>query len=419
MSIEHILYNIIVTAANTLLRPAGAVRSMLSKGEDSKFQRFVRYQKDSKEGLEKARPEHTLWVHVASMGEFAVVRPLIKELRERGCYIVLTFFSPTGYDALGKSGNNFADEIRVLPADTPANARRFIDSIKPQKAVFAVSEIWINYIHQLRLHNIPAYLVSAKITPRSIAMRWYGGLFRKAMKSFKAIMVLDDISKKLLEDKGFKNAVRTGDILFDNAQNVANTEYSNPTIEKFCENRNIFIAGSINDRNDLELVSHLANRNKDTKFLFVPHEITGKELKAIEDSLQEPSIRYSECDESTDFNHCQVLIIDFIGALAYIYRYCAYAYIGGGFTPYLHSILEPAVYGMPMSFGPKIHRKNAAKELIELKAAEMVTNKDEIGSWFKKIKNNETALKEIKQRELEFVNKSSGATATVTNIILK
>ncbi len=392
---------------------------MLSKGADSKFQRFVRQQKDSLKGLDEPRPEQTIWVHVASLGEFAVVRPLIKELRERGYYIVLTFFSPTGYDALGKSGNKFADEIRVLPTDTPANARRFIEGIKPQKAIFAVSEIWINYIHQLRIHNIPAFLVSAKITPRSIAMRWYGGLFRKAMKSFKAIMVLDDISKKLLEDKGFKNAVRTGDILFDNAQNVAKTEYSNPTIERFCENGNVFIAGSINDHNDLELVSHLANSNKDTKFLFVPHEITEKELKAIENSLQEPSIRYSECGESTDFSHCQVLIIDFIGALAYIYRYCAYAYVGGGFTPYLHSILEPAVYGIPMSFGPKIHRKNAAKELTELKVAQMVTNKDEIGSWFRQIKNNETALAELKQRELEFVNKSSGATATVINIILK
>ncbi len=358
------------------------------------------------------------WFHAASLGEYAIARPIIAALKQRQeCTVVMTFFSPTGYEALKEVHINI-DYLYCLPLDTLDNAKDFIKAVHPDKAVFIVSEYWCNYLFELKRNNIPTYLISAMIRKDAVFFRWYGGLYRKVLTAFTHFMVSDEISKRNLKVLGFGNVSIIGDPLFDNAIAIAKKEWHDPIIERFAQQGDIFIAGSINDEKDLTLVSSLANRHRDVHFIFVPHEISEEHLYRIKCKLQGAVLCYSECDKNTDFSKTQILIVDFLGALAYIYRYAKWAYIGGGFTPYLHSIIEATVYGIPASFGPKIHRKVTPKQMIELGIGQVVKTPSELNRWFEELRNNTSGLQNIKSIAARYIESNVGATEKIVDKII-
>lgn len=355
----------------------------------------------------------TIWFHAASLGEFAVARPLINKLKQDGeCVIILTFFSSTGYEAMKMHHPNI-DYLYYLPLDTKKNACTFLDAIRPDKAVFIISEYWYNYLEELRERDVPTYLISAIIHTNSPFFKLYGGMYRRLLSSYTHFYVLDEESRANLSLLGYNNATVSGDPLFDNAVVIAQTSWNNRIIDRFSKERDIFVAGSISDEIDLELVSKLANEHKEVHFIFVPHEINKEELDKIKYKLNGCALLYSECDENTDFSSTQVLIIDFLGALAYLYRYAKWAYIGGGFTPLLHSVIEATVYGIPISFGPQIHRKVTPNQLIELNIGQVVEGYDDLDKWFSALKHNESGLKRIKEISASYVAQNAGATGSI------
>ncbi|MCM1356731.1 MAG: hypothetical protein NC212_10055 [Staphylococcus sp.] len=400
---------------------AGAVR-----GErPSKFMRFARGQKDALKEAEKAaslldRELPTVWIHAASLGEFGIARPIIKMLKAQcGCNIVLTFFSPTGYEALNRKGYNGADCVLYLPFDSSDNVRKFLDIIKPTCAVFMVSEYWHNYLHELHRRNIPAYLVSAVIRSDSPFFRWYGKLYRESIRHFRRIFVLNEESKELLNGLGVDNVAINGDPLFDNVKVISTTPWSDPVIEHFVAGAKVFLGGSLHDDEDVKLVSTLVNRHPDTRFILVPHEIQPSVMRHIEESIEGKVKFYSKCDAKTDFANCRVLVIDFVGALAYIYRYADMAYVGGGFTKLLHSIIEPAVYGLPVAFGPNVNRKVVTRQMMDLGIGRSVSTADELDEWFVGLKDDPDALKKLSETASRYVDRNVGATQRVVDKIIE
>ncbi|MDE6038146.1 MAG: hypothetical protein K2G05_07785, partial [Duncaniella sp.] len=127
----------------------------VSDNSPAKLMRFIRGQRHAVENVEKGastldRSKPTVWLHAASLGEFGIARPIIKAIKsESDCNVVVTFFSPTGYEAVSKNPRDI-DRVFYLPLDTKANASRFLDAVRPDCAVFMVSEYWHNYLHQLR-----------------------------------------------------------------------------------------------------------------------------------------------------------------------------------------------------------------------------------------------------------------------------
>ncbi len=410
----------IVRAFVWLLNAFGITRLM---SKESKFNRFVEGQKTALDAsrLNLSGTEEVVWVHAASLGEYSVVRPIIQKLRCDGAYIVLTFFSSTGYEALnGNSADTKeADKVLYLPLDTRRNARIFIDNVRPTKAIFAVSDLWPNYLRRLNEKHIPAFLVAAKITRRSSSMQWYGSLFRQALRSFTAIMVMDDTSEALLRKKGIRsNVVHIGDPLFDNALQVAGQDYHNPIIEQFCKDKKVFIAGSVSCFDDIKLVSHLANTYPNERFIIVPHEVKMAFLHVIQSSLRGKSTLFSTCEHNTtDLSDTQVLIVDTLGMLARIYRFGAYSYVGGGFTNKLHSVIEPIVYGLPVAFGPNIHRKNTPQELISLGVGAMVSTPEELALWYEGLRNNDVKLADISHKAIEYARRNCGSADTIFHLL--
>ena len=394
---------------------------LMKKESTSKVSLFVKGQHQLltriADDMKKRNDRPTIWIHASSLGEFAVARPLIAKLKqEHECNIVVTFFSSTGCEALKNNHPNI-DYLYYLPLDTKKNVCAFLDAVKPNAVAFIISEFWCNYLRELKRRDIPTYLISGLIRDNATFFKWYGGFYRESLKAFTQFFVLDRHSKENLNKLGYENVTISGDPLFDNAYAVAQTDWHNTVMENFAKGEKVFIAGSIHDENDLNMVSQLANKHKDTKFIFVPHEISSELNDKIKNGLNGGALCYTECDDKTNFANTQVLIIDFVGALAYLYRYGTWAYVGGGFTRLLHSVIEATVYGLPVSFGPRIHRKVTPNQLVELNIGKVVNNFEELNDWFVGLKDNDAGLKNIKETSAKYLSQNVGATERIVKTL--
>ncbi len=393
-------------------------------GSASKFVRFGRGQRCALPAVDEVasrldRSLPTVWVHCSSLGEYGIARPVIREVKSRlRCNVVLTFFSPTGYEALQRREHE-ADAVLYLPWDTRAGAEAFLDAIAPSCAVFMVSDYWHNYIDLLHTRHIPTLLVSAIIRQDSPFFKWYGGIYRDSIRKFDRIFCLDTASVERLRRLGVECATVNGDPLFDNAVMVAETPWSQSELVRFAKGREVFVAGSLHLDKDLELTAALANANPDIPFIVVPHEITSQILRSIDQRFEGKVMRLSECDGYTSFDGVQTLVVDSVGSLAYLYRLGTWTYVGGGFTRLLHSVIEPVVYGLPVAFGPCNTRKVTPAQLIELGIGTRVSSTGDMLRWFDSLRSNPRRLREIAMTAARYVGQNVGATARVADAIIE
>ena len=251
--------------------------------------------------------KNTYWFHCASLGEFEQARPLIESLksREENCQIVITFFSPSGYEI--RKDYEFADLIVYLPKDSKSNASFLLDKIMPTKIFFIKYEFWPNYLLESRKRNIPTYLVSGVFREKQIFFKWYGGFMRDVLKSFTAIYLQNENSKKLL-DSIKVNSIVTGDTRFDRVMQNAEKAKLFPIIEKFIDNQPCILVGS-SWKEDDEIIFPTLNSLNKTKIIIAPHEIHNARINSINESIQKKTIKFSELANSTDSEKYDVLII--------------------------------------------------------------------------------------------------------------
>lgn len=366
------------------------------------------------QGLENST--HILWVHCASLGEFEQGRPLIEKIKEekQGWKVVLTFFSPSGFEVRKNYGN--ADLIMYLPADTPLNAHDFVRLIKPDAAVFIKYEFWYNYLNALRRRKIPVYLVSAIFRPGQLFFKWYGSFYRRMIFMFDHIFVQNKESLDLLQGVGYTSCSITGDTRFDRVSQIAENARELPLISSFRGGEKLFVAGSSWDPDEEIIIRYINENPGKMKWLFAPHEIDEAHLSRIERRLQVPSTRYSIYNkEDTD---TRVLIIDNIGMLSSVYRYATLSSIGGGFGKGIHNILEPACWGMPVLFGPNHKKFKEALDLIERGGANCFRSFDEFTNLVNNYLSDQDALKKAADVCSSYIAENKGATGLVASRIL-
>lgn len=304
-----------------------------------------------------------IWIHCASLGEFEQGRPLIERFKDTypGYKILLTFFSPSGYEA--KKNYATADYIFYLPWDTKGNAKKFIELTKPQFAIFVKYEFWHNYIKCLAQHGIPLISASSIFRADQIFFKPYGSFFKSILTRVNHFFVQNDESKNLLLKITINNVTVSGDTRFDRVNQIMKQGKEIELARKFKGSENAFVIGSCWSE-DLEvLLPFINNQTSGLKFIIAPHEIKESFLKEIENALSVKSIRFSKAN--VDLSSFSVLIIDNIGMLSSLYQYGEYAFVGGAFGKGLHNILEAACFGIPVFFGNKNYQKfQEAKDLI-------------------------------------------------------
>jgi len=385
---------------------------------NKKAKKMLAGQKETFSGLKKhLDPKASyIWFHAASLGEFEQGRPLIEKIRkEKPEYkILLTFFSPSGYEV--RKNYSGAELICYLPFDHLWNAQKFLRTVKPVMAIFIKYEFWMNYLNQLRRLQIPTYIISAVFRPSQIFFRWYAYRYRKVLNDFDWFFVQDQPSLELLKRFDHPNASITGDTRFDRVVEIFDRRKELPVIEKFLNQTDsnapfVLVAGST-WVNDEAIIIPYINQHPGIKLILAPHEINEQRIESLKSRFNRPVVRYSQASEN-EVVDAGCLIIDCFGLLSSVYRYGDCAYIGGGFGKGIHNILEAAVYGIPVLFGPNFRKFKEAKELIAAGGAFTVKSEDEFALRMNDLISSGDWLRETGKNAKEYVIRNLGATQKI------
>ncbi len=310
--------------------------------------------------------ERPLWVHCASLGEYEQARPFIEKVKKESpdTKVLVTFFSPSGYEI--RKNDTLPDYVFYLPIDTLRNARRFAEIVKPCMAVFIKYEFWFNYMRALHEKKVPFYYICAIFRPQQYFFRPIGRWFGKQLRLASGFFVQDDISAQLLDQIGIKKVKICGDTRFDRVYAIASQNRHLDFVKTFKQDKKLIVAGSTWGP-DEQLLSTLFAQLDGYKLVVAPHEISRK-AEVMKTFANFKTVAYTEMEHS-NLADCEVLVVDTIGLLNKIYRYSTVSYVGGAFKTGLHNILEAAVYGVPIFFGPNYSHFHEAMTLALLRGA--------------------------------------------------
>jgi 3-deoxy-D-manno-octulosonic-acid transferase len=411
------IYNLFVLIASQLLK----LLALFSP----KLKLFVNGRKPVFELLQsKINPtDKTIWFHAASLGEYEQGLPVIEQIKEHypNHKIVITFFSPSGYEV--RKNNSIADATVYLPLDTIANAKRFLTLVHPEMVFFIKYEFWPNYLNELQKLHIPTYLISGIFREKQAFFKWYGGFYRNALKTFSFFFVQNEISKKLVQSIGFTNVKVSGDTRFDRVVSILERDNSLDFIEQFKrDSSNVgittIVIGSSWPKDEAILLDYINNASVDLKFIIAPHNIKSEQIANLTSQITKKTILFSE-KENQNVSDFQVFIIDTIGILTKIYSYADIAYVGGGFgNPGVHNILEPATFGVPIVIGPNYSHFAEATALVHMEGCLSVTNSKELNDAFDTLINNHDVRHEKGHICSTFVQMNKGATDVILKHIL-
>lgn len=385
---------------------------------DKKAKQWIVGRKDIfKRMAEVISPEDkVVWIHAASLGEFEQGRPVIEKIREQQpeYKILVTFYSPSGYEI--RKNYAGADYIFYLPIDTPGNAKKFLDVAHPEIAIIVKYEFWLNLLSELKHRGVRTYLISAIFRRNSIFFRSYGSIWRQALDSFEQMFVQNEESKELLHEIGFDNVVVAGDTRFDRVAEIARNVKKVPIVERFKGDSPLFVAGSTWGP-DEEILQTLINDNPQIKFVVAPHEMENSRIERIIAQTKGGAVRYTLCNEESDFSKIQVLILDTIGILSSVYGYATWSYIGGGFGVGIHNTLEAATFGLPIAFGPNYQKFKEARDMVALGAATKVESAEDLSAWFAPLRDDKSALQRAGSAAKSYTQRNQGATSLIMKIV--
>ena len=357
-----------------------------------------------------------LWFHAASLGEFEQGRPLMERIRQLypQYKLLLTFYSPSGYDV--RKDYKGADIVCYMPVDTPRNARRFLNLVRPEAAFFIKYEFWYNFLSILKRNNIPVYSVSSIFRPSQIFFRWYAGKYNKVLGCFERFFVQNEESRSLLDGISISNVEVVGDTRFDRVVQIRDAAKELPVVKSFIADcPDVFVAGS-SWPPDEEIFMKYFKEHKGWKLIIAPHVINESHLAQIVSLCGNMKVvRYSDSDEASVAG-ADVLIIDCFGLLSSIYRYGTVSYVGGGFGVGIHNTLEAAVWNIPVVIGPNNKRFREAQGLLKNGGAFEIQNYEDFVSVMNKLSDADTCA-QAGRNAGKYVDSLVGATEKIIRSI--
>lgn len=356
-----------------------------------------------------------VWFHAASLGEFEQGRPIMERLRaEHPEYkILLTFFSPSGYEV--RKNYEGADIVCYLPLDTYFGARRFLSLVHPEVAFFIKYEFWWNYLHILKRRGVPVYSVSSIFREGQVFFRWYGRTYSNVLKCFTRFFVQNDESRRLLATLGITDVDVTGDTRFDRVLQVKQQARQLPIVDAFRQGYKVFVAGS-SWPPDEDIFINYFNEHRDWKLIIAPHVIGDDHISQILGKLRRTAVRYTEATEDSA-RRADCLIIDCFGLLSSIYGYGDVAYVGGGFGVGIHNVLESAVWGMPVIFGPNNKRFQEAQDLLAAGGGLEIDSYSQFEAVMNTYVTDSSAIRHDGDKAAGYVEAKAGATGKILTAV--
>lgn len=364
------------------------------------------------EQLEQKIPtdKELVWFHCASLGEFEQARPLLEKIKkERVYFILLTFFSPSGFES--KQNYPHADHICYLPLDSSSNAKKFVQLIQPKFSFFAKYEFWFNILKELKKGNHPHFLISGIFRKEQQFFQPYGKWFLRHLADFDHFYLQDQNSLTLMKEHGIEQCSLSGDGRFDRVAEIAKAPFSDPRFDEFTKGNKVIVFGSSWSKEN-EMAFQLATSDPQLKVIIAPHEFKAADFEHLSKKYEKELQYLSSYKEG---NNSQILIIDQMGLLAKVYRYGQIAVIGGGFGKGIHNILEAAVYGIPVLFGPNYRIFKEAWDLLEVEGAKVFKNEEQFHLSISELLTKDEQRLSMGKNCLDYFNQNTGATSLIFN----
>jgi 3-deoxy-D-manno-octulosonic-acid transferase len=360
--------------------------------------------------LDPANPNR-LWMHCASLGEFEQGRPILEWLRQKypEHQIVLSFFSPSGFAP--KQKTPLADLVVYLPWDSPSNAKSFVELIAPSAAYIVKSDLWPNYLIQLRKRNISTYVIAARFKTKHWIFGPAGGFMRAHLLGLTHIFVQDQASLDLLKKHGINQSSLSGDTRFDRVWAQTKQDNRLDFLQVFKTDEPCVILGSSwPEDHDLWISSINQFSQRGVRFIIAPHDLNPTEIHRLQSKITTPCAVYNGTI-TPDLTSARVLIINTIGHLSRAYASADMAYVGGGMGHSgLHNILEPAAFGLPVIIGPVYDKFPEAIALTERKGVQVVSQEQDVREIMDRWLSDSTDFKLMGAVNRDYIQQQSGAT---------
>jgi 3-deoxy-D-manno-octulosonic-acid transferase len=371
--------------------------------------------------LESSTNKKNIWMHCASLGEFEQGRPVLQKLKEEfpEINIVITFFSPSGYEIVKR--NKEFTKVFYLPMDSFIHAKKWLNILQPDLVLWVKYEYWHFYLQEIKRRNIPLIMISGVYRRNQIFFKWYGGFYKKMLQCFTHFFVQNASSKEQLQKLIRKEKITvSGDTRCDRVIDIAENFTEVKGIAEFCGNHKVIVAGSTWEDDEAQWI-HFIKQHPEIKFIIAPHEIDKENITDVKKEFPN-SILYSEWIEKDvlgiRYQEPTCLIIDNIGMLSRLYYYATVTYVGGGFgDDGLHNILEAAVYGKPVIFGPEYGKNFEAEELIHCFGAISIANALELEKVVNGLINKEEELASRGAAARNYIYKNAGASQKIISFI--
>ncbi len=409
----HFLYNLLVNSAEKVL-PLSSIFS-------DKMKLFTEGRKKVFSTLEEqiAASDRTIWFHAASLGEYEQAVPVIEAVKAHypEHKIVMTFFSPSGYEV--KKNTSLADVTTYLPLDTPENARKFLKLAHPELALFIKYEFWPNFLKELKNKSIPTLLVSGAFRKDQLFFKSYGSWMRSYLNTFEHFFVQNESSAELLRSIDFHNVTVSGDTRFDRVAAQIEQQNELDFIKEFKGDELCVVAGSTWPEDDALLIDYINTAPENVKFIIAPHTLKPEKVKQLQEQLEVETVLFSE-KEGKDLADYKVMIVNTIGLLTRIYSYADVAYVGGaaGDTG-LHNILEPATFEVPVIIGKNFSKFPEAIRLRQLAGLFSVADREEMKAVLDRLLKDADFRKKTGMIAGHFVNSNTGATRMIINYLIQ
>lgn len=411
------IYNLIVVLADFILKIVALFNNKIRLFVDGRKSVFKILSNKIK------AYDKTIWFHAASLGEYEQGLPVMERMKSRfpNHLIVLTFFSPSGYEV--RKNNTIANVTVYLPLDTQSNVNQFLKLVRPDMVFFIKYEYWPNYLNALQNKGIPTYLISGIFREKQVFFKWYGGFYRKALDAFEHFFVQNSGSKELLLKLGKTNVTVSGDTRFDRVTEILKQNNELDFIEEFKNNTLTVVIGSSWPKDEALLVNYIKTANN-VKFIIAPHNINKDQIANLQKQISKKTVLFSSLNlkdvGASKLADYDVFIIDTIGILTKIYSYADIVYVGGGFgNPGVHNILEPATFGIPIVIGPNYSHFAEATALVKMEGCISIANQEDLNEVLDKLIQNAAVRYEKGHNCSTFVEMNKNASETIMNYIIQ
>lgn len=340
--------------------------------------------------LQKSHKNRIL-IHCASLGEYEQGKLIASKCSEIGFEVLLSFFSPSGFEHKIDNPDPFIDQYLYLPIDTPSRQSKFLDQVQPDLVIIVKNEFWFNFMDQLSNRKIPFVFISMYLTGKKKYFKWPFFQLFKNINTAEHLFVQDQKTKELLETFVPKNKISiTGD---NRIESIIHSNSSSNQMYDFSDKSTVIYGSVYSD--DINMIKEVIKEFPNCRHVIVPHHLDKDTLLAFKELL----VFYR--------NTIDISLISEMGILKSLYKTANMAYIGGGFQNGVHNTLEAIIHGIPVVIGPKHQGFHEISQLRDSGYINPINSRNELTEQFKGLETKQLNKKKLDQFLESNKNKSA------------